>query len=197
MAGKRLEGADLTGLGAGQAQWREMFERNLSFWNLPSKVIFSHNQNSVAGDFSALDRRDGYAAVLAEHGLAPWTYAPAAPAPFDAGREALETLTRGRKKADAIIFANDNLAAGALLASQRMGIEVPRQCALMGFGDYPFSGLLLPSLTTIRPPAREIGELAARRILEALGEIEPEGGRTGNAGRLNLLGCELVERESA
>jgi LacI family gluconate utilization system Gnt-I transcriptional repressor len=154
-------------------------------------------QNSVAGDFSALDRRDGYAAVLAEHGLDAWTYAPAAPAPFDAGREALETLTRGRKKADAIIFANDNLAAGALLASQRMGIAVPRQCALMGFGDYPFSGLLLPSLTTIRPPARAIGELAARRILEALGEIEPEGERIGNAGRLNLLGCELVERESA
>ena len=74
---------------------------------------------------------------------------------------------------------------------------MPRQCALMGFGDYPFSSLLLPSLTTIRPPAREIGELAARRILEALGEIEPEAQRTGNAGRLNLLGCELVERESA
>ncbi|RYE89851.1 MAG: LacI family transcriptional regulator, partial [Oxalobacteraceae bacterium] len=47
------------------------------------------------------------------------------------------------------------------------------------------------------PPAREIGELAARRILEALGEIEPEGERIGDAGRLNLLGCELVERESA
>jgi len=150
-------------------------------------------QNSVAGDFSALDRRDGYAAVLAEHGLEAWTHAPGAPAPFDAGREALEALTRGRKKADAIIFANDNLAAGALLASQRMGLAVPGECALMGFGDYPFSPLLLPSLTTIRPPGREIGELAARRILEALGEIEPEDASP----RLNLLGCELVERESA
>lgn len=47
-------------------------------------------QNSVPGGFSALDRRDGYAAVLAEHGLEAWTYAPTAPAPFDAGREALE-----------------------------------------------------------------------------------------------------------
>jgi LacI family gluconate utilization system Gnt-I transcriptional repressor len=150
-------------------------------------------QNSVAGDLSALDRRDGYAAVMLEHGMEAWTYAPREAAPFDAGREALEALTRGRKKADAIIFANDNLAAGALLASQRMGLEVPRQCALMGFGDYPFSALLLPSLTTIRPPARDIGELAARRILEALGEIAPDG----SAKRLNLLDCELVERESA
>lgn len=71
-------------------------------------------------------------------------------------------MTHGRKKADAITFANDNLAAGALLASQRMGTAVPRQFALMGCGDYPFSSLLLPSLTTIRPPAREIGELVER-----------------------------------
>ena len=153
-------------------------------------------QNGVAGDLSALDRRDGCAAVLREHGLEPWHFVPAAAAPFDAGREALEALVpagRGKRRADAIVFANDNLAAGALLASQRMGLDVPGQCALMGFGDYPFSPLLLPSLTTIRPPGREIGELAARRILEALGEIETEDASP----RLNLLGCELVERESA
>jgi hypothetical protein len=34
----------------GQAQWREMEARNMSFWNLPSAVIFSHNQNAIATD---------------------------------------------------------------------------------------------------------------------------------------------------
>jgi len=149
--------------------------------------------NSVAGDLSALDRRDGYAAVLEERGLEPWTYTPTEAAPFDAGRQALEALTRGRRKADAIVFANDNLAAGALLASQRAGMRVPEQVALMGFGDYAFSPLLLPSLTTVRPPGREIGEIAARRILQALGEIAPDKA----SGRLNLLDCELIARESA
>ncbi|GGX88101.1 LacI family DNA-binding transcriptional regulator [Massilia dura] len=153
-------------------------------------------QNSVAGDLSALDRRDGYAAVLEEHGLEPWTYAPTEAAPFEAGRQALEALTRGRrgerKPADAIIFANDNLAAGALLASQRAGLAVPQRCALMGFGDYAFSPLLLPSLTTIRPPGREIGEIAAQRILQALGELPADP----KPARLNLLDCELIERES-
>ncbi|GGY23277.1 LacI family DNA-binding transcriptional regulator [Pseudoduganella albidiflava] len=153
-------------------------------------------QNSVAGDLSALDRRDGYAATLEEHGLEPWTYAPTEEAPFDAGRQALEALTRsrrgGRKAADAIIFANDNLAAGALLASQRAGLQVPQRCALMGFGDYAFSPLLLPSLTTIRPPGREIGEIAAQRILQALGELPAEP----KPARLNLLECALIERES-
>jgi ABC-type phosphate/phosphonate transport system substrate-binding protein len=58
IAGKRLEGADLTGLGAGQAQWRELAARNLSFWNLPSVVIFNHNQNGIAVDVAS-----GYADV--------------------------------------------------------------------------------------------------------------------------------------
>lgn len=153
-------------------------------------------QNGLAGDLSALDRRDGVAAALREHGLEARCYAPAADSPFEAGQEALRALVLdapAAERADAIVFANDNLAAGALLASQRIGLAVPHSCALMGFGDYPFSALLLPSLTTIRPPAREIGELAARRILEAMGEIPLEGGSP----RLNLLGCELVVRESA
>ena len=33
----------------------------------------------------------------------------------------------------------------------------------MGFGDYPFAHMLLPSLSTLQPPALEIGVLAATR----------------------------------
>ena len=152
-------------------------------------------QNSVAGDLSALDRRDGYAAAMTEAGLKPWTFIPTEAAPFDAGRQAFEALALRKQPAQAIIFANDNLAAGALLAGQRAGIAMPQQCALMGFGDYAISPLLLPSLTTIRPPAREIGEIAALRILEALGVVTSDG-KHANA-RLNRLACDVIARESA
>lgn len=150
-------------------------------------------QNSAVGDVSALDRRDGYAAVMREHGLAPWMFVPTEAAPFDAGKQALLALTQRPDPAEAIIFANDNLAAGAILAGQRAGLAMPGQCAIVGFGDYAVSPLLMPSLTTIRPPGREMGEVAARRILELLGEIACEE----TPQRLNLLACELVERESA
>jgi ABC-type phosphate/phosphonate transport system substrate-binding protein len=50
VAGRRLQGADITSLGAAQAQWRELTLRGLSFWNLPSQVIFSHNQYKVVAD---------------------------------------------------------------------------------------------------------------------------------------------------
>jgi LacI family gluconate utilization system Gnt-I transcriptional repressor len=154
-------------------------------------------QNSLAGDLSAVDRSDGYAAVMREHGLQPIIYAPTAEAPFDAGKQAIEALVlspaRRTKPVEAIIFANDNLAAGALLAGQRAGLKIPQQCAIVGFGDYAFSPLLLPSLTTIRPPGREIGEIAALRILEQLGVLPA----SAQDSRLNLLACELIERESA
>ncbi|MCE1114478.1 LacI family DNA-binding transcriptional regulator [Pseudomonas sp. NMI795_08] len=151
-------------------------------------------QNSAAGDFSALERRDGYTHTLREAGLEPWVFVPSAgTAPFEAGRQAMEALIRRQPRPDAIIFANDNLAAGALLAGQRAGLRLPEDMAVMGFGDYAFAEMLLPSLTTLRPPSRQIGEVAALRVLEHLGVLEHDG----EVQRLNLLHCELIARESA
>jgi LacI family gluconate utilization system Gnt-I transcriptional repressor len=149
-------------------------------------------QNSAPGDFSALERRDGYAATLRGAGREPWFFAPDADrAPFDAGKQAMEALMNASPRPDAIIFANDNLAAGGLLAGQRAGLKIPEDCAVLGFGDYPFAEMLLPSLSTIKPPALEIGVLAATRVLESLGVLPSD-----EVQRLNLLQCQVIERES-
>ncbi|MDH4608572.1 LacI family DNA-binding transcriptional regulator [Pseudomonas sp. BN102] len=151
-------------------------------------------QNSAAGDFSALERRDGYAATVQAAGLEPWVFVPSADkAPFEAGKQAMEALMNRNPRPDAIIFANDNLAAGGLLAGQRAGLRIPEDCAVVGFGDYPFAEMLLPSLTTIKPPSREIGEVAAMRLLETFGALPVEG----EPMRLNLLDCQVIARESA
>lgn len=149
-------------------------------------------QNSAPGDFSALERRDGYAATLRGAGREPWLFAPDADrAPFEAGKQAMEALMNASPRPDAIIFANDNLAAGGLLAGQRAGLRIPEDCAVLGFGDYPFAEMLLPSLSTIKPPALEIGVLAATRVLESLGVLPSD-----EVQRLNLLQCQVIERES-
>ncbi|KPA92232.1 MULTISPECIES: LacI family DNA-binding transcriptional regulator [Pseudomonas] len=150
-------------------------------------------QNSAPGDFSALERRDGYAATVRELGLEPWVFAPQAGlAPFEAGKQAMQALMSGATRPDAIIFANDNLAAGGQLAGQRAGLKIPEDCAVLGFGDYPFAEMLLPSLSTIKPPALDIGVLAATRVLESLGVLPVD-----EVQRLNLLTCQVIERESA
>jgi len=149
--------------------------------------------NSIVGDFSAIDRSNGYKEVIEQAGRRVRVYIPIAQPPLEAGEEAFKALISGDNPADAIIFANDNLACGALLAAQRAGINIPQQCAIVGFGDYAIADKLYPSLTTIRPPATEIGAVAARRILELVGALPaPE-----NSPAHFHLQCELIERESS
>ena len=137
-----------------------------------------------------MERGDGFAATLNELGVKPWTFAPdAGCAPFEAGKQAMDALMSHPTPPDAIFFANDNLAAGGLLAGQRSGLK----CAVLGFGDYPFAEMLLPSLSTIKPPALEIGVLAATRVLESLGVLPV----ADDVQRLNFLQCQLIARESA
>lgn len=153
------------------------------------RLAFVHN--SAAGDLSAQERHEGFAQALVEHGHrgAPLAVRPRSPAPMEAGAEALRTLLSRKRPPDAVFFANDNLACGALLAAQREGWSVPGDIAVFGFGDYAFADKLLPSLSTIRPPARAIGERAAAHVLGLVSGVTPA--------RLTALTCEVVSRESA
>src|SRR5450830_248555 len=54
-------------------------------------------QNSVVGDESAMDRRDGYATVMREAGLKPRFFVPTQANPFDAGKQAMEALAFRKK----------------------------------------------------------------------------------------------------
>lgn len=153
------------------------------------RVGFVHN--SAAGDLSAQERYAGYAEVMQAAGLAAWGHNPSAADPLQAGAQALDTLlARRRQRPEALIFANDNLACGALLAGQRRGLSLPRDLAVFGFGDYAFADKLLPSLSTMRPPAREMGRAAVEIVRRRLaGEAELP--------HVVELGCEVVARESA
>jgi LacI family transcriptional regulator len=69
---------------------------------------------------------------------------------------------------DAIICYNDLMAFGAMLAMQRRGITPGKEIAIVGFDDIPESSLWTPSLTTISIDARNIGQLAARVLLDKI-----------------------------
>ncbi|WP_163362680.1 substrate-binding domain-containing protein, partial [Escherichia coli] len=78
-------------------------------------IGFVHN--SAAGDLSAQERYAGYAEVMQAAGHRPWGHNPTAADPMQAGAQALQTLmARTRQRPEALIFANDNLACGAILA---------------------------------------------------------------------------------
>ena len=69
---------------------------------------------------------------------------------------------------DALFAINDPAAVQALQVIKERGLKVPEDLALVGFNNDPVTALLEPSLTTIAQPAFQLGQLAARHILEQI-----------------------------
>ena len=69
---------------------------------------------------------------------------------------------------DALFCFADMLAIGALHAARKLGIEIPGQLAIVGFGNDDTGKFVSPSLTTMAQPSFEIGQRAARLILEQI-----------------------------
>jgi LacI family transcriptional regulator, galactose operon repressor len=67
------------------------------------------------------------------------------------------------------LFAfNDLSAIGAMRAFREAGLTVPQDVSVIGFDDIQNAAFQNPSLTTVRQPLREMGEIAARTLLRRL-----------------------------
>jgi LacI family transcriptional regulator len=67
------------------------------------------------------------------------------------------------------VFAhNDDLALGVLQALRELGLDCPRDVAVAGYNDTYLCAHLVPTLTSIRWPAAEVGRTAAQLALTAL-----------------------------
>lgn len=90
------------------------------------------------------------------------------------GGRLLETLVASHPDVDAVFFNNDDLAQGALLAAQRLGMAVPGRIAIAGFNDLAGSDQMRPPLTTIHTPRSEIGTAGAQMLLQLMQGGRPE-----------------------
>jgi DNA-binding LacI/PurR family transcriptional regulator len=75
---------------------------------------------------------------------------------------------------DGLFLAGDVMAAGAMRELREMGLRVPEDVAVIGFDDADFASFLEPPLTTVRQPARAMGEAAARLLLHSYNLESPE-----------------------
>lgn len=82
-----------------------------------------------------------------------------------AGREIVGRAASARP--DAVFAANDLLAMGALQAMVMEGsVSVPDDIALIGYDDIGFASSAVVPISSIRQPARLMGETAARLLAE-------------------------------
>jgi LacI family gluconate utilization system Gnt-I transcriptional repressor len=145
---------------------------------------------ALGHDRRAAQRGAGFAEALQESGLpAPVVVTLDERASVQGGGQLVAQLLARHPEVDGVFFSNDVLMLGGLFECQRQAVRVPDALALIGFGDLDFTACSQPTLTTIRPPRREIGATVAAHLLQRF--------RDHDAAAATIdVGFELVARGS-
>lgn len=133
------------------------------------------------------ERSEGHRRALREAGIEP-DPALTMTGGFsrDGGYEATAALLRAGVHFTAVFASNDLLAVGVLAALREVGRRVPADVSVVGFDDVPIVRDVVPALTTVRVPMREMGRRCMRLALDP-------GGRRSE---IEKLPVEVVERDS-
>lgn len=95
----------------------------------------------------------------------------------------------------AIMCSNDRLAVGVVLAAGRLGLDIPGDLSIMGYDDESrIADTMVPALTTMALPLREMGAAAMTQLLDAV--EDPDGGIGGLTPKETMVPCRLVVRQS-
>jgi LacI family gluconate utilization system Gnt-I transcriptional repressor len=151
--------------------------RRIAFVGLPA----AHNER-------ASERQRGYRAALTDAKRSD-ALVVEAPGSFESGATAIVRLMEIRPKVDAVFFAGDVLAIGAMMECIRRGWNVPKQVAIAGFDDWEVSRQLATPVTALDIPRYAIGERAAMLMLRRL------DGDNNKIPPVNV-GFHIIERQS-
>ena len=150
---------------------------------------------AYAGTLGALDKRaarrvEGFQKVLHSMCL-PSHYVLLSEEPFSffVGARVFGRLINAYPMIEAIFFANDDMAVGALGEAQKRGIRVPEGIAIMGFNDYEIASVMRPAISSINVNPLEMGRIAAKTLLNRLDGMPP-------IERTIDTGFQIIERET-
>lgn len=120
------------------------------------------------------ERADGYYKAIRRNGMSVsksivHTVSPSIDGAF---ADMLAIIEQGDDIANCYFADNDEIAIGAMKAFKEKGYKIPLDIAIVGFDNISFSTYIEPPLTTINVPKSYLGELAAKRMLDAIGNLE-------------------------
>ncbi len=127
------------------------------------------NGPSTGAVAAMAQRLAGHTRALAEAGL---SFDPALMVYGDytrpSGQAATTHLLSLANPPTAIFAFNDRMAMGAVWALSASGLRVPEDVAVAGFDDIPTAADFTPTLTTVRQPGKQIGQIAAQMLLKLI-----------------------------
>ncbi|MCM3172180.1 MULTISPECIES: LacI family DNA-binding transcriptional regulator [unclassified Paenibacillus] len=99
---------------------------------------------------------------------------------------------------DAVFAANDRMAIGVMHGLRERGISVQDFPAFVGYDDSDAAEMAVPPLTSVRVPFYEMGELAARKLIdEKVGSQPANVSSLSSVSTRHLLPTELIVRASS
>ncbi len=141
---------------------------------------------------SSQERLEGFSNALAERGLslAP-QYLAEGQYTFESGAACAEMLLSRTPRPTAIFAGNDETAAGVYRTAYLRGLRIPHDLTIIGFDDSPLASRLCPSLTTMHQPIRDMGRMAAEKLIAKISRTSPA------ASAATTVFPHLVVRESS
>ena len=140
---------------------------------------------------STRERLEGFCDALEKRGCKPARDMLARGAyTFESGMECTRSLLANSNPPTAIFASNDEMAVGVINAAQDMGLNVPGDLSVAGFDDSILASRIMPSLTSVRRPVREMSRFATTKLIASI------DGRQDEAMASIMLDPVLVPRNS-
>jgi LacI family transcriptional regulator len=115
---------------------------------------------------SARERRKGFEQALAAADIKlPRSLIADGNYTFESGQAAADRLLDLSPRPTAIFASNDEMAAAAMHAARRRGMEIPKDLSIIGFDDTAIASHIWPPLTTVHWPIISMGRSAALKLL--------------------------------
>ncbi|WP_295125381.1 LacI family DNA-binding transcriptional regulator [uncultured Chitinophaga sp.] len=138
-------------------------------------------------------RYKGYLDALADHGIvADESLLLVSDLSEEASITAAMQVLQMKPLPDGIFVTNDFVAAVCMRTLKEHGVRIPEDIAIVGFNNDAIGKLIEPALSTINYPGNDMGEIAARYLINHLNGVS----RITQTNTI-VVRSELIVRESS
>lgn len=124
---------------------------------------------SVPNVSTTIDRIKGYKAALQKYNL-PFveSYLEVGYATVQGGANAVDSLLAREPDITALFILNDLMTIGVIKKAKELSLNIPKDLAIIGFGDFASSEIIEPPVTNIVLPPAVIGRTAFDALISKI-----------------------------
>jgi len=162
--------------------WVNNDNRKAAYDDTHHLIQLGHKRIGFIGGFQELlvsvDRLAGYTSALQDAGITPNPQLVVSGEFLEeVGYNGMMRLLALAERPSAVVASDDVLAFGAMRAAGELGYRIPEDMGIVGFNDIPLAKLANPPMTTMNVRIYELGQTAARLLIEHISQpdLPPRG----------------------